>query len=155
MTESDTDTCNHHSQTCDLHILLFGCRYVLTDIFNMVDTDGNGLLSRDEFNRYSMRSGEDEVGDDEWEIVKGIPHPPICLSLSLSLSCFLSPLASHINLSCSLFPPPTYFSLSLFFSHSPHYIGSLPFYLSFFWKSPFPLHAFGKLSFTDVFGKTE
>lgn len=46
-------------------------RYVLTDIFNMVDTDMNGLLSRDEFNQYSMRTGEDEVGDDEWEVVKG------------------------------------------------------------------------------------
>ena len=46
-------------------------RYVLTDIFNMMDTDMNGLLSRDEFNQYSIRTGEDEIGDDEWDIVKG------------------------------------------------------------------------------------
>ena len=37
----------------------------------MVDTDMNGLLSRDEFSMYSMRTGEEEVGDDEWNVVKG------------------------------------------------------------------------------------
>ena len=46
-------------------------RYVLTDIFNMVDTDMNNLLSREEFSQYSQRTGDDEVGDEEWNVVKG------------------------------------------------------------------------------------
>ena len=55
--------------TSSLTVLTY--RYVLTDIYNMVDTDMNGLLSRDEFSMYSMRTGEEEVGDDEWNVVKG------------------------------------------------------------------------------------
>ena len=76
----------------------------------MVDTDMNGLLSRDEFSMYSMRTGEEEVGDDEWNVVKGkLSHTqplavtytltpagltpasftPAGLTLSLTLSPFL------------------------------------------------------------------
>lgn len=51
--------------------LIVFCRYVLTDIFNMVDVDMNGLLSREEFTSYSMRTGGEEVGDEEWDVVKG------------------------------------------------------------------------------------
>ncbi|XP_067944951.1 EF-hand calcium-binding domain-containing protein 7-like isoform X2 [Watersipora subatra] len=54
----------------DQYALTKEFKYVLTDIFNMVDTDMNGLLSREEFNQYSIRTGEDEIGDDEWDIVK-------------------------------------------------------------------------------------
>lgn len=65
-----------HSLTSYPYLLTFSLtiltyRYVLTDIYNMVDTDMNGLLSRDEFSMYSMRTGEEEVGDDEWNVVKG------------------------------------------------------------------------------------
>lgn len=38
----------------------------------MVDSDMNGLLSRSEFNMYSIRTGEDEIGDEEWQVVQGV-----------------------------------------------------------------------------------
>jgi len=53
-------------------------RLVLYDIFNMVDTDGNGTLSREEFTRYSERTGEEQVGDDEWIVVTGITYSFCC-----------------------------------------------------------------------------
>lgn len=31
----------------------------------------NNLLSREEFSQYSQRTGDDEVGDEEWNVVKG------------------------------------------------------------------------------------
>ncbi|CAG5122057.1 unnamed protein product, partial [Candidula unifasciata] len=42
----------------------------LEEIFTMVDLDGNGLLSRSEFNWYNLRTSGEEVGDDEWQVVE-------------------------------------------------------------------------------------
>lgn len=46
-------------------------RKVLEDIFDLSDLDGNGTMSREEFNWYNIRTSEEEVGDDEWEVVEG------------------------------------------------------------------------------------
>ncbi|CAH1773367.1 unnamed protein product [Owenia fusiformis] len=42
----------------------------LSDIFEMNDLDANGLLSRDEFNMYNIRTSGEEVTDDVWEVVE-------------------------------------------------------------------------------------
>lgn len=45
-------------------------RKVLEDIFDLSDLDGNGTMSREEFNWYNIRTSDEEVGDDEWEVVE-------------------------------------------------------------------------------------
>ncbi|XP_071486915.1 EF-hand calcium-binding domain-containing protein 7-like [Diadema antillarum] len=42
----------------------------LNDIFEMVDLDGNGLLSRNEFNLFQLRTSGEAVDDDAWEVVE-------------------------------------------------------------------------------------
>ncbi|BFY99784.1 hypothetical protein BsWGS_02822 [Bradybaena similaris] len=42
----------------------------LEEIFTLTDLDGNGLLSRSEFNWYNLRTSGEEVGDDEWQVVE-------------------------------------------------------------------------------------
>lgn len=49
----------------------FVYRKVLEDIFDLFDFDGNGIMSREEFNWYNIRTSDEEVGDDEWEVVEG------------------------------------------------------------------------------------
>lgn len=49
----------------------FVYRKVLEDIFDLFDFDGNGIMSREEFNWYNIRISDEEVGDDEWEVVEG------------------------------------------------------------------------------------
>ncbi|XP_019632339.1 PREDICTED: EF-hand calcium-binding domain-containing protein 7-like [Branchiostoma belcheri] len=44
-------------------------RDTLTDIFEILDLDGNGLLSREEFNLFQLRSGR-EVDDEAWQFVE-------------------------------------------------------------------------------------
>lgn len=43
---------------------------MLEDIFDLSDLDGNGTMSREEFNWYNIRTSDEEVGDDEWEVVE-------------------------------------------------------------------------------------
>lgn len=50
----------------------FVYRKVLEDIFDLFDFDGNGIMSREEFNWYNIRTSDEEVGDDEWEVVEGM-----------------------------------------------------------------------------------
>ncbi|XP_012941722.1 EF-hand calcium-binding domain-containing protein 7 isoform X2 [Aplysia californica] len=45
-------------------------RKALEEIFEMADLDGNGLLSRDEFNWYNLRTSGEEIADDEWQVVE-------------------------------------------------------------------------------------
>lgn len=53
-------------------------RKVLEDIFDLSDLDGNGTMSREEFNWYNIRTSDEEVGDDEWEVVEGmLDIPPL------------------------------------------------------------------------------
>ena len=44
----------------------------MTEIFEMCDLDGNGRLSREEFSLFNLRTSGEELGDDEWEVVKGM-----------------------------------------------------------------------------------
>ena len=43
---------------------------VLANIYDQVDLDGNGTLSRTEFNLFNWRTSGEEVQDDEWQVVK-------------------------------------------------------------------------------------
>ncbi|KAK3599850.1 hypothetical protein CHS0354_022422 [Potamilus streckersoni] len=45
-------------------------RKALEDIFHICDLDGNGYLSRDEFNWFNMRTSGEEIADDEWQVVE-------------------------------------------------------------------------------------
>jgi len=45
-------------------------RKALEEIFEMADLDGNGLLSREEFNWYNLRTSGEEIADDEWQVVE-------------------------------------------------------------------------------------
>ncbi len=47
------------------------CREALEDIFDVCDLDGNGLMSREEFNWFNIRTSGEEVADEEWEVVEG------------------------------------------------------------------------------------
>lgn len=42
----------------------------LADIFDRCDLDGNGHLSREEFDFFQMKSGGEQCDDDAWEIMK-------------------------------------------------------------------------------------
>lgn len=48
-------------------------RNVLSDIFDLFDLNGDGLLSREEFNLFNLRTSGQEVADAEWEAVEGRP----------------------------------------------------------------------------------
>ena len=45
-------------------------RQVLTEIFNQIDLDGSGGLSRQEFNLFNWRTSGEEVQDEEWRVVR-------------------------------------------------------------------------------------
>ncbi|RUS84254.1 hypothetical protein EGW08_008006 [Elysia chlorotica] len=45
-------------------------RKALEEIFDMADLDGNGFLSRDEFNWFNQRTSGEDIADDEWQVVE-------------------------------------------------------------------------------------
>ena len=53
------------------YFMLLLCRKALEEIFEMSDLDGNGLLSREEFNWFNIRTSDEQVADDEWQVVEG------------------------------------------------------------------------------------
>ena len=57
--------------TVSLTIFLFCIREVLGEVFDLCDLDGNGLLNRNEFNLFNLRTSGEEVADEEWEVVEG------------------------------------------------------------------------------------
>ena len=48
------------------------CSQALEEIFEMSDLDGNNRLSREEFNWFNIRTSDEQVADDEWQVVEGI-----------------------------------------------------------------------------------
>ncbi|CAL1545221.1 unnamed protein product [Lymnaea stagnalis] len=54
----------------DKIVLTRAFKKALEDIFEMADLDGNGLLSREEFNWYNLRTSGEEVADEEWQVVE-------------------------------------------------------------------------------------
>ena len=46
-------------------------RKVLEEIFDYSDLDGNGFMSRNEFNLFNIRTSGEEVADEEWQVVEG------------------------------------------------------------------------------------
>uniref|UniRef100_A0A5S6Q7Z9 EF-hand domain-containing protein n=1 Tax=Trichuris muris TaxID=70415 RepID=A0A5S6Q7Z9_TRIMR len=45
-------------------------RLILLNIFDLCDLDNSGSLSREEFNLYNLRTGDEEVTDSEWELLQ-------------------------------------------------------------------------------------
>ncbi|XP_076440362.1 EF-hand calcium-binding domain-containing protein 7-like isoform X2 [Babylonia areolata] len=45
-------------------------RAALEEIFDVSDLDGNNLLSREEFSWFNIRTSDDQVADDEWQVVE-------------------------------------------------------------------------------------
>lgn len=46
-------------------------REVLSDIFEIIDLDGNGLLSLDEYNFFELRASGEKCDKDAWAVCKG------------------------------------------------------------------------------------
>lgn len=44
---------------------------VLMNIFDLFDLDNDGLLNRDEFNLFNVRTGDENVNDEQWNLVLG------------------------------------------------------------------------------------
>ena len=44
---------------------------MLNDLFEMCDIDGDGRLSREEFNLFQQVTSDEDVDDEAWEIVTG------------------------------------------------------------------------------------
>ena len=51
----------------------------MSDIFEVCDLDGNGLLSRDEFNWFNLRTSGEKVADEEWDVVEGTSSKVNCV----------------------------------------------------------------------------
>ncbi|XP_072031598.1 EF-hand calcium-binding domain-containing protein 7-like [Amphiura filiformis] len=67
----------HHStkgqltqKESDTYVLTKQFKNALTDIFEIVDLDSNGTLSRDEFNLFQLHTSGEPVDDDAWEVVE-------------------------------------------------------------------------------------
>lgn len=50
---------------------LFGHREALSDIFDIIDVDGNGLLSLEEYNFFELRTSGEKCDKDAWLVCKG------------------------------------------------------------------------------------
>lgn len=46
-------------------------REVLSDIFQVIDLDGNGLLSLEEYNFFELRTSGEKCDKDAWAVCKG------------------------------------------------------------------------------------
>lgn len=48
-----------------------GHREALSDIFDIIDVDGNGLLSLEEYNFFELRTSGEKCDKDAWLVCKG------------------------------------------------------------------------------------
>lgn len=46
-------------------------REVLSDIFDTIDLDGNGLLSLEEYNFFELRTSGEQCDKEAWAVCKG------------------------------------------------------------------------------------
>lgn len=66
------------------------------EVFYRCDLDGNGYLSRNEFNEFQLRTSGEDCDDEAWSVVKGM-----CLTLPL---CIVSIVFERRNLMGINFP---------------------------------------------------
>lgn len=52
------------------YVITKAFRKVLEEIFDYSDLDGNGFMSRNEFNLFNIRTSGEEVADEEWQVVE-------------------------------------------------------------------------------------
>lgn len=52
-------------------LLLLYHREVLSDIFEVIDIDGNGLLSLEEYNFFELRTSGEKCDKEAWAVCKG------------------------------------------------------------------------------------
>lgn len=58
--------------SADISVLLCFChREVLSNIFEIIDLDGNGLLSLEEYNFFELRTSGEKCDKDAWAVCKG------------------------------------------------------------------------------------
>lgn len=58
-------------QKCILAYCSSGHREALSDIFDIIDIDGNGLLSLEEYNFFELRTSGEKCDKDAWLVCKG------------------------------------------------------------------------------------
>ncbi|XP_033117524.1 EF-hand calcium-binding domain-containing protein 7-like [Anneissia japonica] len=57
-------------QSGEEYLLTKAFKDALTDVFELIDLDCNGLLSREEFSLFQLRTSGEAVDDDAWEVVE-------------------------------------------------------------------------------------
>ena len=75
----------------------------------MCDLDGNGMMSRSEFNFFNLRTSGEEVQDTEWDVVEGkksfiilqLYMLVLCLNVDImKLYLYITVLTSELNSYC-------------------------------------------------------
>lgn len=49
----------------------YNFRSTLSDIFEVIDLDGNGLLSLEEYNFFELRTSGEKCDEDAWAVCRG------------------------------------------------------------------------------------
>ena len=68
-------------------------------MFKMSDLDGDGLLSRDEFNWFAQKTEGEGVDDEKWEVVEGnkLFFVVIFVVIMIKLLAFVHIIACHLH----------------------------------------------------------
>ena len=49
-----------------------GCQKALKEVFHRIDLDGNGYISRTEFDFFQERTSGESCDDDAWKVIQGL-----------------------------------------------------------------------------------